>query len=262
MATPARARLESLLRERKLDATLPGTYPARGQGPEPAPSGLPWLDARLGGGWPRGEVSEVVGPRSSGRTWLAIQAMARATREGELAALVDATDSFDPGSLAHTAIHWPHLLWVRGRTPGGDAATRAAQAMQEQEIDRALKAAALVLSAGGFGVVVLDLGDVPAPLLRRQPFTTWLRLTRLVEGRDLACLVLAPEPLTRSARGVSVRLAGGAAGRWTGAPGLSRWLAGLEIDARIARARWHESDTVPAVTQDDARAAAATPRSA
>ncbi len=243
MATPARAHLESLLRARKLDATLEGARPLDPDAPNPATSGLAWLDARLGGGWPRGQVSEVVGPRSSGRSWVAAQAMAAATRQEELAALVDATDSFDPGSLAHVAVHWPHLLWVRGRVPLGGAATRAAQSLQEQELDRALKAMALVLQAGGFGVVVLDVGDVPAALLRGLPFTTWLRLARLVEGRDTACLLVAPEPLARSAQGVSVRLSGGTtAGRWAGDHTRSRRLAGLDTHARIVRSRWQAED--------------------
>lgn len=243
MATPARAHLESLLRARKLDATLDAASPLGAAGPERLPSGVAWLDARLGGGWPRGEVSEVVGPRSSGRSWLAAQALAQATHLGELAALLDATDSLDPASLSGLPMHWPHLLWVRGRVPVGGAPTRATQTLQEQELDRVLKAMALVLQAGGFGVVVLDVGDVPAPLLRRLPFTTWLRLARLVEGRDSACLVLAPEPLTRSARGASVRLATGApAGEWAGTHPCSKRLAGLVTRARVAEARWRADD--------------------
>lgn len=255
MATPARAHLESLLRARKLDGTLDTAHPLRPDAPELAASGVAWLDTRLGGGWPRGQISEVVGPRSSGRSWLAAQTLAQVTREGELAALVDATDSFDPASLSHVRIDWPHLLWVRGRMPAGGAATRAGHTVQEQELERTLKAMALVLQAGGFGVVVLDVGDVPAALLRRLPFTTWLRLARLVEGRDTACLVLAPEPLTRSAQGVSVRLAASAvAGQWAGAHACSRRLAGLATRARITRSRWRAEDeeTVVAATAPEA----------
>ena len=88
MATPVLAHLESLLRARRLDGTLGASQPPHPDAPEPASSGLAWLDERLGGGWPRGQVSELVGPRSSGRSWLAAQTMARATRQGELAALV------------------------------------------------------------------------------------------------------------------------------------------------------------------------------
>jgi hypothetical protein len=243
MATPARARLEALLRDRKLDATLSTAHPLRPEGPAPAPSGVEALDARLGGGWPRGEVSELVGARSSGRTWLAGQALAGATCRGELAALVDATDAFEPASLKGP-VEWTHLLWVRGRAWGQAPQGSAGRAAGEQIVDRAVKAAALVLQAGGFGVVVLDLGDVPAATLRQLPFTTWLRLARLVEGRDTACLVVAGDTTARSARGVSVRLAseGMSAGAWGGAHDRARWLAGLPACARIVGARWQGED--------------------
>lgn len=243
MATPVLAHLESLLRARRLDGTLGASQPPHPDAPEPASSGLAWLDERLGGGWPRGQVSELVGPRSSGRSWLAAQTMARATRQGELAALVDAADSFDPGSLAHVEVGWPYWLWVRGRMPAGGLATGAARALQDQELDRAIKAAALVLQAGCFGVVVLDFSEVPAPLLRRLSFTIWLRLARLVEGRETACLVLAPEPTTRSARGFSVRLdAGGTAGEWAGDHPCARRLAGLVTRVHVTGARWRDGD--------------------
>ena len=243
MATPARVHLESLLRARKLDATLSTAHPLRPDRREPAPSGVAALDVRLDGGWPRGEVSEVVGPRSSGRTWLMGQALAHATRRGELAALIDATDGFDPASLT-IPVEWPYLLWVRGRPWGDPAHGGPARVLGEQMVDRALKAAALVLQAGGFGVVALDLGDVPVPTLRRLPFTTWLRLSRLVEGRDTACLILAGDAVARSAQGVSVRVAsdGTEAGMWHGAEPRSQWLAGLVARARIVRTRWQEAD--------------------
>ncbi|MGH9330658.1 MAG: hypothetical protein ACRD09_09455 [Vicinamibacterales bacterium] len=75
MGTLARADLESLLRVRKLDRTL---VPARHAGEPPVPTGLAGLDAALGGGLPRGELSEIVGPRSSGRTSVALTVLAAA----------------------------------------------------------------------------------------------------------------------------------------------------------------------------------------
>ena len=63
----ARAEIESLLRARKLDVTLTSAAP----GPaarDAAPTGIARLDDALGGGLPRGHLSEVVGPRSVGRT--------------------------------------------------------------------------------------------------------------------------------------------------------------------------------------------------
>jgi len=63
-----------------------------------------------------------------------------------------------------------------------------------------------VLSAGGFGVVVLDLADVPRRVLGALPFTTWLRLQRLIASSDTACVLIADLPLARSAGGATVRL--------------------------------------------------------
>src|SRR5262245_30395705 len=100
----ARADLESLLRARQLDRTL---TPAVPDAPDSAhnpnraddsvvvPTGIAPLDARLGGGFPRGQLSEIVGPRSAGRTSLVLQMLAAATARGELVALVDALDMFD-----------------------------------------------------------------------------------------------------------------------------------------------------------------------
>jgi hypothetical protein len=65
----ARAALESLLREKKLDLTLTTVQPWVTQ-PEDrvAATGLPEIDGPLGGGLRRGHLSEIVGPRSSGRS--------------------------------------------------------------------------------------------------------------------------------------------------------------------------------------------------
>src|SRR4029079_2851371 len=98
----ARADLESLLRARQLDRTLTTSLPQVDPRDEHAlaPSGISALDARLGGGLPRGQLSELVGPRSSGRTSLLLQMLAAATARGELVAIVDALDMLDVESAA------------------------------------------------------------------------------------------------------------------------------------------------------------------
>jgi len=97
MAVLARADLESLLHTKKLDRTL-----TRHPRPELeyASTGHAALDAQLHGGVPRGQVSELIGPRSSGRTSLLVRMLAAATARGELTALVDVLDMFDPASAA------------------------------------------------------------------------------------------------------------------------------------------------------------------
>jgi len=79
-----------------------------------APTTLAGLDASLEGGLPRGQLSEVVGSRSSGRTTLLLQILAGATRRGELAALVDTFDHLDVSSGMSAGIALDRFLWVRG----------------------------------------------------------------------------------------------------------------------------------------------------
>ena len=60
------------------------------------PSGSIALDAALGiGGYPRGRVIEIYGPESSGKTTLAIHAIAQAQKQGGIAAIIDAEHAFD-----------------------------------------------------------------------------------------------------------------------------------------------------------------------
>ena len=226
----ARLHVEALLRARRLDRTVTDA----GLAPEPirtSSTGLPWLDARLAGGWPCGETSEIVGPVSSGRTGVLMAALAAVTRRGEVAALVDAGDTFDAPSAAAAGVVFERLLWARGDPAG----TPKAHVL----VERAVKAFGLVLEAGGFGVAVLDVGDVAAADLARLPFTTWRRLQRLVEGRDTVALVLAPAPLARSARGVTVELAASAASTpvWQGDSHRARRLTGLAMAPAIRAAK-------------------------
>jgi hypothetical protein len=190
---PARAHLESLLKARKLDVTLTHLAPWRArdrQHQDLAETGVPAIDTALGGGWRRGHLSEVVGGRSSGRTSVLCHALAAATSRDELVALIDTNDRFDPLTAASAGLDLSRLLWVRDT---GDAT-------------RALKAMNLVLQAGGFGLVVLDLADVADRVVRALPFTTWFRLARIIEGSQTVALLIASEHLGRSAGGATIAL--------------------------------------------------------
>jgi hypothetical protein len=112
----------------------------------------------------------------------------------------------------------------------------------ERAINRGLKALNLVLQAGGFAVVVFDLADVPIAALKRLPFTTWLRVQRTIEGSDTVCLLMVPQPLARSAGGLTVSLAGRA--RWAGTSDRSRRLAGIDMTVQVISARWRGEETV------------------
>jgi hypothetical protein len=227
MANTALAVLESALRARKLDRTLTTTLPQYASSDPSAisPTGIAALDACLRGGLPRGQLSEIAGPCSSGRTTLLLTLLAAATRRGEIAAVTDACDRLDVASVAAAGVALDRLLWIRGDASGPI----------ERVLDRALKAVTLVLQAGGFGVVALDLADVPPLALKRLPFTTWMRVQRIVEGRDTACVLVVPEPLARSAGGVTLTL--GARASWAGDSDRSRRLESLEVGTRIVSPR-------------------------
>jgi recombination protein RecA len=225
MANTALAALESALRVKKLDRTLTTALPPLDQSAEAyAATGIAAVDACLRHGMPRGQLSELAGPRSAGCTSLLLQMVAAATQRGELVALVDTVDRLDVASMEAAGADLGRVLWIRGQT-GGPI---------EWALDRALKALNLVLQAGGFGLVSIDLADVPARTLRGIPFTTWLRVQRAVEGRDTACVLVAPEPVARSAGGLTLTLTGRTT--WTGS-GTRPRVAGAEMRMRVVSPR-------------------------
>jgi recombination protein RecA len=227
MANSALAVLETALRAKKLDRTLTSALaPLERTDPSAlTPMDIAVLDRALAGGLPRGQLSEIAGPCSSGRTTLLLALVAAATRRGEIAALVDTCDRFDTASVVAADADLDRVLWVRGDATGPI----------DRAVDRALKALTLVLQAGGFGVVAIDLADVPPLVLKRLPFTTWMRVQRMVEGRDTACVLVVPEPLARSAGGFTLAL--GARPVWAGDSERSRRVDGLDVRARIVSPR-------------------------
>jgi hypothetical protein len=217
MTNHALAVVEAALRARKLDRTLTITRAARSPA-DAAATGVAPLDEALGGGLPRGQLSEIVGARSSGRTALLLQLVAAATRRGEIAALVDVFDRLDVMSAVFTDADLERLLWIRG-----------AGASPDRAVERGLKALNLVLHAGGFGVVAIDLADASPAVLRALPLTTWLRVQRTIEGSDTACVILGPQPLGRSAGGLTLMV--------EGRPRWRPFLTGFDLSVRIVSPR-------------------------
>jgi hypothetical protein len=235
----ARADLESLLRTKRLDRTLTTALPQADPRDEHAlaPSGISALDARLGGGFPRGQLSELVVPRSSGRTSLLLQTIAAATARNELVALVDALDMFDVESAAAAGVDLSQLLWIRGHLVTNQGMCRE---LNQRAIEQAIRAFTLVLQAGNFGLAIFDVAEAPADAVRRLPFTTWLRLQRMVEGSQTACLLLGGEPMARSSAGLTLRL--GLRAEGSGQRFSERLFDGLDVEARIVRARAREQE--------------------
>jgi hypothetical protein len=236
----ARADLESLLRTRRLDRTLTTMLPALpalelGSTRDEAlvaATGLDALDARLGGGFPRGHLSEIVGPRSAGRTSVLLRTLASATSRGELVAVVDALDMFDVESAAAAGIDLDRLLWVRGHVVTNPGLCRD---LNQRALEQAVRAFTLVLQAGNFGVVVFDVAEAPRDAIRRLPFTTWLRLQRLIEGSQTTGLLVGSEAMARSSAGLTLQL--GIRDFGAGIRFQRPLFDGIDLEARVVRAR-------------------------
>ena len=210
--------LEELLRHRRLQAEAP---PLRGQDRRllPLPTGVNVVDEPLGGGLPRGQVSEVHGPPSAGRTALVLSLAARVTRSGALAGWIDPRDRFDPATAASAGTDLARLLWLRGRAGSGRILSESAAAT------------GTLVGAGLFDLVVLDLAGIPVPEIQRLPGATWIRLQRMIEATPTALVLVADGHVAHGPGGVSLALAPGSA-RWSGPAGPGRLLRGLVTEVR------------------------------
>lgn len=197
---------------RELDRSL---RDAAGEGA--FPTAVPVLDRLLAGGLPRGQLVELVGARSSGRFSLLLAALAAATGVGEAAALVDLGDALDPESALAMGIDLARLLWVR-----------------PARLKDALAAAEMLL-AGGFPLVVLDLG-LPPVRGGRGVEAAWLRLARAARNHDAALLVGSPYRVSGTAA-AAVLNAGRGRAAWLGEGGSPRLLGGFVSRVELEKHR-------------------------
>jgi recombination protein RecA len=160
-------------------------------------TGVAEIDA-LTGGLPRGAISELFGPASSGRTSLMYSLLTYATTHEETCALIDLHDVFAPAAAVSAGMNFDRLLWVRCAG----------------NLEHAFKATDLLLHAGGFGLVMLDLGDVAGKDARRIISSWWYRFRRTVEDRPTVLAVISEEACTRSCAALTLELKG--APEWSG----------------------------------------------
>ena len=278
--------------------------PASALEARPAPAMMPFGIASLDtltGGVPRGALTELFGPASSGRTSVMLSLLASVTRRQEVCALIDVTDSFDPASGEAAGVDLKRLLWVRcGKTRSQnsgvgsqpvhvrrapntrqntvgsvappakniswsihqnyDARLRHAitggcyemargrekdvsgftfQVSKPQsrampiptgnskpetrnpsskwtKLDQALKATDLLLQSGGFGLIVIDLGDISIEQARRIPLTSWFRFRRVVENTPTILLLVARDSCAKTCASLVLQLGAQAiqSGQW------------------------------------------------
>jgi recombination protein RecA len=241
--------------------------------PQTIPTGIAPVDG-LTGGMPRGGLTEIFGAASSGRTTLLLSLLAQATAREEVCALIDTTDAFDPHSAAAAGVDLKRLLWVRcgGNPPQRHKGTgEIINSKLEQDsipsvspclrgantrtwtgrVEQALRALDLLLSAGGFGVLALDLADIPPRILRRIPLTSWFRFRRAVENTATALVVLEPEASAKSCASLVLKTGQSALSIQHSAqtaPTHARLLCGLQVNVEVLGSRMLKRKLVQSAT--------------
>jgi recombination protein RecA len=207
-AAALRLQIENALSERIPSALTPAPRVIR----PTAPTGIAALDERLGGGLPVGSMSELTGPECSGRTSLALSFVAGLTEAGRVCAWVDVSDALDPESAAAIGVDLDRLLWVRcGAQPQqlalpGFAAARKSTQKPWSRLDQALRVTDLLLQAGGFSAIVLDMGGVVPEFALRVPLATWFRYRAAAERTQASVVLLTQQACTKSSAGVVLTL--------------------------------------------------------
>ncbi len=176
----------------RVEAALAGRIPSPFRLREPVaplvvPTGITALDESVGG-LPRGALTEIYGPPCSGKTSILHSVLASCT-QSEACALVDAQDAFDPSGAQASGVYLPRLLWARCHG-----------------LEQAFRCLDLLLHAGGFGLVALDIADVPARMVRQVPLNVWFRLRRAIEETPMVLLVLSRESNAKTCASLVLQL--------------------------------------------------------
>lgn len=219
------------------------------------PSGVREIDA-LTGGLPRGCLTEICGPASSGRTSILLAALAAATQRQEVCALVDVSDAFNPHSAAAAGVNFEKMLWVRcGHLYKPDspqshpsALLRAGSVTEknkkiEKPVEQALRVTDLLLQSGGFGLVIIDLGDTPWKMARRIPLTSWFRFQRAVEHTATVLFVISQVPCAQSCASLLLKISGKKLSALScrlsakDSPTHAQLLDGLQVQGELLRSR-------------------------
>ena len=152
------------------------------------PSGSLTLDIALGvGGYPRGRIIEVFGPESSGKTTLAIHAIAEAQKLGGIAAIIDAEHAFDPTYAQALGVDISRL-WISQPDDGEQALDIAEQLIRSSAVDILVvdSVAALTPKAEIEG----EMGDTQVGLHARLMSRAMRKITAAVSRSKTCCIFI------------------------------------------------------------------------
>ncbi len=143
---------------------------------------LPRLKSFFPFGLSRGSLVEINGAKSSGRTSLSLYILSESISKGEVCAYVDLSSQFNPASLTQTGVSLHPLAWIRCN---GNA-------------EHAIRSVDLLLHAGGFGMVLLDLCGANPSILNKIPLSYWFRFKRAIENTPTILLICGEHQQARS----------------------------------------------------------------
>ena len=152
------------------------------------PTGSIGLNAALGvGGYPRGRVIEIYGPESSGKTTLAIHAIAEAQKAGGIAAIIDAEHAFDRFYAEKLGVDVENL-WISQPDSGEQALEIAEQLIRSSAVDIVVidSVAALTPKAELEG----DMGDSKMGLQARLMSQALRKLTATISKTNTTCIFI------------------------------------------------------------------------
>lgn len=155
---------------------------------EVIPTGSIGLDAALGvGGYPKGRIIEIFGPESSGKTTLAIHAIAEAQKAGGIAAFVDAEHAFDRFYAEKLGVDVDNL-WISQPDSGEQALEIAEQLIRSSAVDIVVvdSVAALTPKAEIEG----DMGDNKVGLQARLMSQALRKLTAAISKTKTTCIFI------------------------------------------------------------------------
>ena len=152
------------------------------------PTGSIGLNAALGvGGFPRGRVIEIYGPESSGKTTLAIHAIAEAQKAGGIAAIIDAEHAFDRFYAEKLGVDVENL-WISQPDSGEQALEIAEQLIRSSAVDIVVidSVAALTPKAELEG----DMGESKMGLQARLMSQALRKLTATISKTNTTCIFI------------------------------------------------------------------------
>ena len=142
------------------------------------PTGWAPLDSLLGGGLPKGAITQLLIPNISSGGAIVLHEIIEAMQDvSQYVALIDGKDSFEP------AADHPLLLWIRCHN-----------------VLQALKATDLLLRDGNLSLVILDFKESPDKDLRKIPGSAWYRFQRITEENGNTLLTVTRHPIVSSAQ--------------------------------------------------------------